>query len=115
MLQDAPTKRYSVLVSISNTSIKRILIRCENTNGVIFAVFLQDLIDDLKLKYDEYFVKLIIRWEGAKYHKIEEIRQIFRKIRKDDGYYCSIYIAEFSQVEHFINWVKIRFKSTCEN
>ena len=83
MLQDAPTKRYSVLVSISNTSIKRILIRCENTNGVIFAVFLQDLINDLKLKYDEYLVKLIIRWKGAKYLKVEEIWQIFRKIRKD--------------------------------
>ena len=79
MLQEAPTERYSVFAAISNTSIERILIRCGNTNGVIFAAFLQDLIDDLKLKYGEYFAKLIITWDGAKYHKVEEIWQILKR------------------------------------
>ena len=57
MLQEAPVEKYSVLAAISNTSIERILIRKGNTNGAIFAIFLQDLVNDLKLKYDEYFAK----------------------------------------------------------
>ena len=48
MLQEAPVEKYSVLAAISNTSIERILIRKRNTNGAIFATFLQDLINDLK-------------------------------------------------------------------
>ena len=60
ILQEAPTERYSVLAAISKTRIKRILMRCGNANGVIFTAFLQNLVDDLKIKYDEYFAKLII-------------------------------------------------------
>ena len=96
------------MAAISNTSIERILIRKRNTNRAIFATFLQDLINDLKWKYDEYFEKLIITWDGAKYHSVEEIRQILE--REEMMYYCFIYIAEFSPVELFINWVKIQFK-----
>ena len=79
MLQEAPVKKYRVLIAIFNTSIKRILIKKRNTNGAIFATFLQDLINDLKLKYDEYFAKLIITWDGSKYNSVEEIRLILER------------------------------------
>ena len=48
MLQEASVEKYSVLTAISNTSIERILLRKGNTNGAIFATFLQDVINDLK-------------------------------------------------------------------
>ena len=60
MLRESQVEKYCVLATISNTSIKRIFIRKGNINGAIFATFLQDLINDLKLKYDEYFAKFII-------------------------------------------------------
>ena len=79
MLQEAPTKKYSVLAAISNTSLERVVVRKGNTNGIIFVIFLQDLIDDLIRKYDEYFAKIIITCYGAKYHSVELISQILTR------------------------------------
>ena len=110
MLQEAQVEKYSVLAAISKTSIDWIFIKKGNTNGDIFDTFLLKLINDLKWKIDKYFEKLIITWDGAKYHSVEENKANFRKRRNDDYYYCSIDIAEFSTVDQFINWVKIKFK-----
>ena len=76
ILQESQVEKYCVLATISNTSIKRIFIRKGNINGAIFVTFLQDLINDLKLKYDEYFAKLIITWDEAKYHSVEEMMMV---------------------------------------
>ena len=79
MLQEAPAEKYSVLAAISNTSLERVVVRKGNTNGIIFVIFLQDLIDDLIRKYDEYFAKIIITCDGAKYHSVELISQILTR------------------------------------
>ena len=79
MLQEASTEKYNVLAAISNTSLERVVFRKGNTNGTIFGIFLQDLIDDLVRKYDEHFAKIIITCDGAKYHPVELISQIFTR------------------------------------
>ena len=62
-----------------STSLERIVVRKENTNNTISGIFLQDLIDDLVRKYDEYFTKIIITCDGAKYHSVELIIQILTR------------------------------------
>ena len=80
-----------------------------NTTGSIFCIFLRNLIEHLKLKYEEYFAKIILTCDGARYHQIKIIDN-FLKNEEMMMVTTIPYTSGFSFIELFINDVKNNFK-----
>ena len=59
-IKGTTSKSFSVNSAISNTNYKFVHIREETTNGTVFSLFIQELIDFLKTKYGEHFAKIIL-------------------------------------------------------
>ena len=60
----------NVIAAVSWGGYEYAIVSEFNTTGSIFCIFLRNLIQYLKLKYEEYFAKIILTCDGARYHQI---------------------------------------------
>ena len=68
------------------------------------------LLSNLKLKYQEYIAKIIILWDVARYHLVNEIDKLLKS--EEIMMVVTIpYTPEFSFVELFINNIKSKFRA----
>ena len=100
----------NVIACVSSTGFECIAISDKNSNGAVFLVFIDKLISNLKLKYGEYFAKIIIMWDGARYHLIQGIHNLLKS--EEIMMVMTVpYTPEFSFIELFNNNVKNRFRA----
>ena len=105
VVQERPSKSHSVIVAISNHNLELLTISNNTTNGEVFLKFMRLLASELQRKYKNKSDKLIITWDGARYHSVKEVRKYWN----DAGIMMvqtAPYSPEFSPVELFINEVK---------
>ena len=99
----------NVIAAVSWSGYEYIAVSEFNTTGSIFHIFLKKLIQHLKSKYDEYFARIILTWDGARYHQINNIHNLL--ITEEMMMVTTIpYTPEFSFIELFINNVKNKFR-----
>ena len=99
----------NVIAAVSWSGYEYVTVSEFNTTGSIFCIFLRNLIQHLKLKYEEYFAKIILTCDGARYHQIKNIDNLL--INKEMMMVTTIpYTPEFSFIELFINDVKNKFR-----
>ena len=95
---------------VSSNWFECIAICSDNTNGSVFWCFMDKVLSNLKLKYQEYFAKIIILWDGARYHLVNEMDKLLKS--EEIMMVVTIpYTPEFSFVELFINNIKNRFRA----
>ena len=81
----------NVIAAVSRSGYEYVMVSEFNTTGSIFYIFLRNLIQHLKLKYEEYFAKIILMCDGARYHQIKKYWQFAYKLENNDGHNDSIY------------------------
>ena len=102
-------KKMNVIAAVSWSGYEYVMVSEFNTTGSIFCIFLKNLIQHLKLKYEEYFAKIILTCDGARYHQIKNIDNLL--INEEMMMVTTIpYTPEFSFIELFINDVKNKFR-----
>ena len=68
------------------------------------------LINNLKLKYGEYFAKIILMWEGARYHQIKGIQDLLKS--EEIMMVVTVpYTPKFSFIELLNNNIKNRLRA----
>ena len=100
-----PSKRYSVIATISECSLELATISKLNTNGSVFIEFIDELENKLAEKYWEWRKAFILTWDGAKYHSTTAVRNKISELGLT-WVQTVPYIPEFSPIEIFNNWVK---------
>ena len=109
-IQEIKCKKINVIASVSWTGFECIAISSLNSNGAVFWVFMDKLICNLKLKYGEYFEKIILKWDCVCYHLIKGIQDLL-KFKEIMIVVTVPYTPEFSCIELFNNNIKNRFRA----
>ena len=66
--QEIWPKKMNVIAAVSWSGYLYVTVSELNTTRSIFCIFLKNLIQHLKLKYEEYFAKIILTYDGIRYH-----------------------------------------------
>ena len=102
-------EKFNVISAISNSDVELAVITKRNTNRDVFLEFIVKLISVLREKYKKQILRIILTWDGARYHLVSEVNEFIKK----EGVMMVqtiAYTPEFSAVEIFINCVKNKIR-----
>ena len=102
-------EKFNVISAISNSDVELAVITKRNTNRDIFLEFIVKLISVIREKYKKQISRIILTWDGTKYHHVSEVNEFIKK----EGVMMIqtiAYTPEFSAVEIFIYCVKNKIR-----
>lgn len=107
--QEMANESFSNIAAISSSWIEWLAVSKSRTNGDVFCAFLKKLISEIKRKYDIEREKVILTWDGARYHLMDKVKTLL--VAEGIMMVQTVaYTPEFSPVELFINWVKNKIR-----
>ena len=104
-----PDKSYSVMTAISKQRLEFASIYHGKTNQYVFVEFLKNLLINIKDAYKENSWKVILLFDGARYHKINLINK-FLEESKVTAIVGVPYSPEYTFVEFYINFIKSKLR-----
>ena len=108
-LQSKKASRFSVIAANCDSNLELVAISSSNTNEKVFHEFVRLLSKKINIKYGELKDKLVITFDGARYHWVDSVEQYWKNVGLM-VIQTPAYITQFSPVEIFINWVKNKIR-----